>query len=298
MVICLTRAWNSCPPPLEEIRIPSSCTSPNPHITKSTKMTDSLNIFIQQNRDAFDAAVPGAHGWPGLERMLERLPGSDVLERQLICDRVLLDTEMPSDLVWAKIENDLDRSVEHLDLESFIKNNREAFDTELPQGLAWENISKSIAKPKAIKVHIGWRNSIMRIAASLALLVVGIGGGIWYERQGDFASGMAMSDVSGEYKELEQYYQRDISVKREKLASFTGSQAVEVGEDLEQLDEIMEQLRTELADVPPGNREQVVRAMISNYKAKMAILQRVLERLEETNNGGDNSKQSNGIKNM
>jgi len=261
-------------------------------------MKDTINIFIQQNRDAFDAAVPGAHGWPGLERMLQRLPDSDGLERQLMCDRVLLDTALPSDQVWTKIEKDLDRPSESLDLETFIKQNREAFDTELPQGQAWEHISKSIPKPKAIKVHIGWQNYFTRIAAALALLVVGIGAGIWYERQDGTASGMAMSDVSGEYRELEVYYQRDISVKREKLASFTGSQSAEVGEDLKQLDEIMEQLRKELADVPPGNREQVVRAMISNYKAKTAILQRVLERLEESNNGDDNSKQSNGIKNM
>ncbi|MDO8368855.1 MAG: hypothetical protein Q7T20_18810 [Saprospiraceae bacterium] len=261
-------------------------------------MKNTINIFIQQHRDAFDAAMPGTHGWPGLERMLERLPDSDALERQLMCDRVLLDTALPSDLVWAGIEKDLDRLIQHTDLESFIKQNREAFDAELPSGQAWENITGSLPKPKAIKVHIGWQGSIMRIAASLALLVAGIGGGIWYERQGNAASAMAMSEVSGEYKELEQYYQRDISVKREKLATFTGSQAAEVGQDLEQLDEIMEQLRRELADVPPGNREQVVCAMIENYKAKTAILKRVLDRLEESNNGGDNSKQSNGIKNM
>jgi len=264
-------------------------------------MTDSLNIFILKHRDAFDAAVSGVPStweWPGLERMLERLPHSDTLERQLMCDRVLLDTAMPSDLVWAGIEKDLDRLTQHTDLESFIHQNRETFDTGLPSGQAWENISKSLPKPKAIKVHIGWQRSIMRIAASLALLVVGIGGGIWYERQGGAASGMAMSEVSGEYAELEQFYQRGISVKQEKLATFTGNQPAEVGEDLEQLDEIMEQLRLELANVPPGNREQVVRAMINNYKAKMAILQRVLERLEQSNNGGDNSKQSNGIKNI
>lgn len=261
-------------------------------------MADRINQFIQKNRDAFDEAVPGAHGWPGLERMLERLPDSDALERLLMNDRMLLDTKLPSDQLWANIEKDLDRPNEHLDLESFIKQNREMFDAGLPQGPVWENISKSLPKPKALKVHIGWQRSIMRIAASLALLVTGIGAGIWYERQDGTASGMAMSEVSGEYKELEQYYQRDISVKREKLASFTGSQPAEVGEDLEQLDALMDQLRLELADVPPGNREQVVRAMINNYKAKTAILQRVLERLEQSNNGGDNSKQSNGIKNM
>jgi uncharacterized membrane protein len=261
-------------------------------------MIDTLNIFIQQNRNAFDAAVPGAHGWPGLERMLERLPDSDGLERQLMCDRVLLDTAAPSEALWAGIEKTLDENAANTGLESFIRQNREAFDSELPQGQAWEKIAGSLPKPKAIKVHIGWQRSIMRIAASVALLVAGIGGGIWYERHGAAASGMAMSDVSGEYKELEQFYQRGISVKQEKLATFTGNQPAEVGEDLEQLDEVMEQLRRELADVPPGNREQVVRAMINNYKAKMAILQRVLERLEESNNGGDNSKQSNGIKNI
>lgn len=261
------------------------------------KMKDSVQIFIQKHRESFDAAVPGAHGWQGLERMLQRMPDSDALERQLMCDRVLLDTAEPSEMVWSKIEKDLDEATESLDLESFIRQNRVSFDSAIPTGQSWENIVESLPKTKAIKVHIGWQRSILRIAASLALLVVGIGAGIWYERQSD-ASGMAMSDVSGEYKELEQYYQRGISVKQEKLATFTGNQPAEVGEDLEQLDEVMEQLRKELAEVPPGNREQVVRAMIENYKAKTAILQRVLERLEESKNGGDNSKQSNEVKNI
>lgn len=261
-------------------------------------MTDHLNIFIQKHRDAFDHAVPGAHGWPGLERMLDRLPQADGLERQLMCDRVLLDTAEPSSLLWAKIEHSLDGRVQSGDIEDFIRLNRDAFDMEMPQGQTWEHIVGSLPKPKAIKVQMGWHRSIMRIAASLALLIVGIGGGIWYERHGAAASGMAMSDVSNEYAELEQFYQRSISVKQEKLATFTGNQPAEVGEDLEHLDEVMEQLRLELADVPPGNREQVVRAMIENYKAKTAILQRVLERLEQSNNGGDNSKQSNGIKNI
>ena len=261
-------------------------------------MTDQTKLFIQQHRDAFDAAIPGAHGWQDLKRMLERLPDSDMLERQLMCDRVLMDVEAPSDTVWAKIEKSLAEGAGNTGLESFIHKNREAFDVNLPKRDAWENISKSLPKPRAIVVHVGWQRSIMRIAASLALLVVGIGGGIWFERQGGAESGMAMSEVSGEYAELEQFYKRGITVKQEKLATFTGNQPAEVGQDLNHLDEIMEQLRQELANVPSGNREQVVRAMIENYKAKSAILQRVLERLEESNNGGDNSKQSNEIKNM
>jgi len=263
-------------------------------------MTDALKIFIQQHRDAFDAAaIQGKWVWPGVERMLERLPHADALESQLMCDRVLLDTELPSEALWGKIERELYTP----DLESFIHRNRDAFDSAVPSERAWEQITGSLPKPSAKVVHIGWQRSIMRIAASIALLVAGIGGGIWYERQASASQGMAMGQVSIEYAELEQYYQREISSNRKKLASYAGSQPAEVSEDLQNLDRVMEELRQELASVPPGNREQVVRAMIENYKAKTAILKRVLERLEESNsddsnNRGDNSKQSNGIKNI
>ena len=107
-----------------------------------------------------------------------------------------------------------------------------------------------------------------------------------------------MADVSPEYAELERHYEHDITDKKEKLATFTGSQSADVLQDLDQLDRIMEELRRELADVPPGNRQQVVRAMIENYKAKTAILQRVLEHLDIKQNEGNNSKLSNEIKNI
>ncbi|MDX1910113.1 MAG: hypothetical protein SFV22_01440 [Saprospiraceae bacterium] len=260
-------------------------------------MTDKIQTFIQKYREAFDNATPGAHGWPGLERMLERLPESDALEKQLMCDRILLDTAEPSLALWNNIENALNAASQEIDLESFIQKNRNAFDHSEPGDQVWEHITGALPRPKAKVIEINWHRSLMRIAASLALVIAGIGGGIWYERQGGANAGMAMSDVSGEYAELEQYYQRDITVKREKLATFTGSQPTEVVQDIEHLDKVMEELRRELANVPPGNREKVVRAMIENYKAKTAILQRVLERLEETQ-PGDNSKQSNGFKNI
>jgi hypothetical protein len=260
-------------------------------------MSDSIKIFIQQHRDAFDGALPGAHGWTGLERMLNRLPESDGLERELMCQRVLLDTEEAPIGVWARIEAELGAE-NAVDLETFIRHNREAFDQAEPGQMLWDNISGQLPQPKAIKVHIGWQRHLMRIAASLLLILTGIGGGIWYERQGNVDSGMAMSEVSDEYAELEQFYRRKINQKQERLATFTGHQASDVYEDLEHLDEIMEQLRKELATVPPGNREQVVRAMIENYKAKTAILQRVLERLEETSQGGNNDQNSNAIKNI
>lgn len=261
--------------------------------------SSSIETFIREHRHAFDAATPGAHHWQGLEKVLDRLPTADGLETALLHNRILLDTEMPSGKVWQEIEQFLDGYVHTTPdpLEQFIRENREALDSEVPDLKVWANVTRNIPSSKTVVVHMNWRHSLLRIAASIALLLAGVTAGIWYARL-DEAPAMAMSDVSNEYAELETYYQRDIAGKQQKLASFTGSQPAEVHEDMEQLDGVMTELQKELAGVPAGNREQVVRAMIENYKAKAAILERVLDRLEPTKTDAKNSEQNNVIKNI
>jgi hypothetical protein len=259
-------------------------------------MKDLLKIFIQQNRDAFDVATPGPQGWSGMEKTLERLPAADDLERYILANRLLMDTSIPSEMVWTRIEQ-CHHTEAGTDVEDFICQNRAALDTEIPDLRIWSNITAALQSPKAATIRVSWGRHLLRVAASVALLVLGLGAGIWYARSTEPA-GMAMADVSAEYAELEQYYKHDITDKEAKLASFTGSQSSEVLQDLDQLDRIMEELRHELANVPPGNRQQVVRAMIENYKAKTAILQRVLEHLNDRQNENNHTRLSNESKNM
>ena len=264
-------------------------------------MTDVLKNFIQQHRDAFDPNVPDAHGWTGVKSALDRLQSADGLERSIAVNRVLLDTEEPAACVWENIHAQLDGLHGSDDLlECFIRQNREGLDTSIPRETLWQNIEKAIpgsARPPATIVRVNWQRGLLRIAASLALLIAGIGIGTWYAHS--TAGGMDMADVSSEYGELEQYYQRDIATKQQKLATFTGNRSSEINMDLDQLDHMMQELRQELADVPPANREQVVRAMIDNYKAKTAILERVLEDLDTTKKPEkDNSDAGHDIKNL
>lgn len=256
-------------------------------------MNDTIKQFIQQHRNAFDAANPDAHAWNRVEKTLERWQHADLLEQVLMSNRVLLDTADVPTSVWTAIDLALTDAPGSDPIESFIIANRTALDAAMPPAHLWDQITETIPanqKKSALKVTIGWRNSLLKVAASVAILISGIGIGMWYSSHNAIASGMAMSDVSTEYAELEQYYQREIANKQVKLASFQGSQPEAVHEDLDQMDQVMGELRQELADVPPANREQIVRAMIENYKAKSAILQKVLERLEasktETNNSG------------
>lgn len=245
-------------------------------------MNNKLQIFIQTHRAAFDAREPGPRVWNGVERTLNRLRNAGAAERFVLLHRELLDTETPPELVWAKIEAELDGflTAARDPLETFIHQHRADLDAATPNPRVWAEVERAVtARPaKIIRVH--WGRHLMRAAAAIGLLVAGVGLGIWYAGDRGQNAGMALGDVSAEYAELEGFYQRDIAVKEEKLVAFTGNRGADVQEDLHQLDGVMQELRQELAQVPPGNREQVVRAMIENYKAKAAILERVLERVQ------------------
>jgi hypothetical protein len=250
-----------------------------------------LELFIQKYRNALDTAAPDVHGWQGVERALERLKTADNLEKAILFDRILLDQATPTATIWAGIERTLDVKDcnEPADIECFIRNHRQAFDVEMPGEHLWAAIEADIPaagkrverSPMRVRFN-AWSGTLMRIAAAITLLVTGAGMGIWYSQQSAGYNAMAMSDVSAEYAELEQYYQREITTKQQQLATFAGYHPTEVSDDLQQMDHIMAELQQELANVPPGNREQVVRAMIENYEAKASVLQRVLEQLTKT----------------
>lgn len=242
-------------------------------------MNDKLRIFIQNNRPAFDTAEPPPGLWDDIERSLDRLGSARGAERFVLLNRPLLDTAEPPTALWSTLEKNLGNASDPL--ECFIREQRDAIDIETPDLRVWAGIEKAL-QPQTNAMKVGWSRYLLRAAAAVALLVVGIGLGLWYAgaRQTEIA-GMTLSQVSGEYAELENFYQRDIAAKQQRLVSYSGSNGVEVQEDLQQLDLIMAELQQELAHVPPGNREQVVRAMIENYKAKAAILERVLERVQD-----------------
>lgn len=252
----------------------------------------SLEQFIRNNRETFDTAEPNPLIWSSIEKVLDRASNSDRLEQFILLNRPFFDAAAVPDFTWNNIGQVLSETPSSPTdpLETFIRAHRSDFDSETPDLRVWAAIEQAVPAQSATIVRVHWHRTLLRAAASVALLVAGISIGIWYAN-GDVASqtGMAMSDVSTEYAELEQYYQRDITAKKEKLATLVSYRDQDLDDDLLQMDNVMSELRAELANVPPGNREQVVRAMIENYKAKSAILERVLEHLEQKQPATTNS---------
>ncbi len=252
----------------------------------------NLEQFIDQHRQAFDTADPDPGIWDTIDQALDRLTAENPLEQFILVNRPIFDPVNAPERVWSAIERELDMvSAGSSDpLETFIREHRNDFDVRTPDLGVWAAIERQIPGTKAKVVKASWQRNLLRIAAAVAFLISGISIGIWYAHSTGYAQpGMAMSEVSSEYAELEQYYQRDITAKQVQLTSLVSYQDEGLRNDLLQMDNVMNELRQDLANVPPGNREQVVRAMIENYKAKAAILERVLEHLKQQQPATTNS---------
>ncbi|MAT55109.1 MAG: hypothetical protein CMN32_11560 [Saprospirales bacterium] len=159
-------------------------------------------------------------------------------------------------------------------LEKFIHENRQQFDSEVPDLSIWSNIQEKLDEKPAPRVR--WIRRLRVAAAVLALLFAGGAMGVYWSSSQNNVT--ALADVSPEYAEMQQYYDQQIQSKLAQLASYNQADAVVT--DIDELDEIYRELQEELKNTPAGNREQVVQAMIENYKAKIDILEQVLQKLQ------------------
>jgi hypothetical protein len=243
---------------------------------------------IINNRHLLDDALPGAHGWRNLAHALDRLKHADALELHIACNRILLDTELPSAALWQRIAQEM-TTANHPDLlKDYISAHRDELDAESPSPALWERIASSTqgretpgTVPLPAPLKVSWMRRLSRVAAAVVFLVSGVGLGIWYSNHAQ-STGMSLSEVSPEYAELEQHYEREIANKRAQLVQLTqkSPSSEELFVDIDLMDKAMQELRVELANLPASNREQVIRAMIENYTTKAKILERVLNTVE------------------
>ena len=168
-------------------------------------------------------------------------------------------------------------------LEQFIRDNREEFDTAVPSLKIWAELDKQL--PKAPEKPIAKRISIQRflsIAAAVTLLIgFGIGIGFHLSPNPDSAT-ITLSDLSPEYAEVEQYYAAQVNNKLARLANYQATNP-DLQADLVELDQWMQNLQQELSIVPKSKEEAVVNDIINLYKTKVAILEKLLDSIQSSN---------------
>ena len=158
-------------------------------------------------------------------------------------------------------------------MEQFIRENRAAFDDLEPSSHVWEHIDRSLPVKRGARI-IRWQR--FAVAASI-LLLVGLVGFFSFQQGKQQGVAITLAEISPELGEAEAYYQSEINNKMALLASLAPDH--EVTHDLKEAESFLQELKTELKDVSPGEREIVIQAMIENYRTRLDILERVLDRL-------------------
>jgi hypothetical protein len=170
--------------------------------------------------------------------------------------------------------------------ESFIGEKRDDFDNKLPKDL-WVNIEAELPRNRNRKSHL---IQLWQVYKYAALFVVALGFGYLamylHFTSPDGLSFNSKSKMLNEEKilepeyvqelaEVETYYIAEIGSKLDQLKTFENSE--EIIEELNLLQKDFEELKKEMGG--KVNEEQIVRAMIQNYRIRLELLKGILKEL-------------------
>ena len=186
-------------------------------------------------------------------------------------------------------------------LEQFISDNREQFDKAVPNLKIWAELDKQLPKQQEVTKILplvsptnAKRISIRRFLsmAAAVTLLIGFGAGIGFNLAPSTQNEViALHDISPEYAEVEEYYEEQVKNKLARLASYKNT-APEIKQDLQELDQWMQDLQKELSVVPKSKEEAVINDIIDLYKTKVAILEKVLESIQSSNQKNSNQNET------
>ena len=185
-------------------------------------------------------------------------------------------------------------------LEKFIINNRNEFDDLEPNPAIWNKIQKK--EPKTIELN--WTKILVRMAA---MVVIFVSSYIFFDYTGKQNNNQELAksrleNFEGEsiYEDLmeaEFYYSSQIKQRKEEFYHLAGNNSPlrnDINIELSELDNIFRELKEDLND--NANNEEVVVAMIQNYRLKLEILEEILMQLEPAKE--NTKKDENEIINM
>ena len=167
-------------------------------------------------------------------------------------------------------------------LENFIRDHSAEFDLHEPNPALWKGIEKKITSGKVIR----WKFYVTRAAAIILIFGASIiVQQIWLKKNNSTTHEMKSASVEiPEVKEAEMYYSGLISEKIKEVQPLllqNPSLEKELNSDLTQLDSIYTGLKTDLKDNIAN--DEVIEAMIQNYRLRISILEDMLSYLKSEN---------------
>lgn len=169
-------------------------------------------------------------------------------------------------------------------LEKYIKDNTQSFQVE-PQEGHFERFKAKMDNQAFMGRKIKLFPQVLKVASIVVLIVIS---SLWtYEKltSKNISEGISLSDVSPEYKEVEQFYAQKVNLtykQMNKTNLFTDEEQKKlVMYELTEMDSIYNNLKKDLKTNPDD--ERIISAMIEHYQLKLEIMNNILGQLYEIN---------------
>lgn len=182
-------------------------------------------------------------------------------------------------------------------LEKFILDNREDFDHLEPDPALWDRIGTR----KAPVVRLNWKSVAWKAAAVVAIFTASY---YFHDYMAARKSGEQEyiagnmdeqgSPIVRELIEAEAYYTSQIDMAREEVFRLTADAPdiqKEINMEMVELDKVFSELKDDLKD--NADNEEVIEAMIQNYRLKLDILEEMLYRLKQSHEPQNKGKDEN-----
>lgn len=179
-------------------------------------------------------------------------------------------------------------------LEQFILDNRDGFDDLKPSENLWSKIENDL--PPVKEKNISFTKVMLRVAA---VIVIFISSYFFH----DYMSNTNVVDSKQQVEvqqsesfktlvEAKMYYSSEIQFKKQELFQLTTNTPEiqkSINAELEELDNLFVQLKEDLGD--QANNDEVIEAMIQNYRIKLEILNQMLQQIKAKNSKNNNHEE-------
>ncbi|MEM7107178.1 MAG: hypothetical protein AAF519_03045 [Bacteroidota bacterium] len=144
----------------------------------------------------------------------------------------------------------------------------------------WEEIVADLNKQKKLNP---WK-VYTRIAAA-AIIIFGMSWVAYEYNINTYTDGFALHELSPELAETEFFYSQQVAEKWQMIKASGGNLDPDVLDNLAMLDSAYQELKIDLRDNVAN--EEVIDAMITNYRIKLQILEQILMEFKEHDNDID-----------
>ncbi len=177
-------------------------------------------------------------------------------------------------------------------LKKHIEKNRQDYEVfKVDYDDLWAGIEKKLDEKTR---HVFPWNNVLKIAASILLIMTLSVGFLWIKGNTiRYADGVSLADLSPELAEAEVYYNQLVNAKLEMIRVSNATIDPAVIADFNLLDSAYQELKVDLED--NMFNEEVIDAMIQNYRIKLQMLEMILKDIKKTNGDEDEDEEAISI---